>query len=288
MFKRYWIIAVALGLVATLGQAQSASQSAQGATSQQETPAEALPISISAEIVDDDEDAKTRERREKEARQREIDDLAAQQGMNAATQSMNEATQRMATDSRQMTIATWVGVALLVVTLLLTLQANRAAVKAATISLRSERPWLRVNVEPADVLHGSPVSVLMKLNLRIENCGKSPAHIERIYHRIEVQPTPTRLPDFAEYKMNETVFPSERMGDTTLGFEFTYQKCRYATFAVCVHYVDMLTNEKHWVKRRFDCFAGKGGGPFFFDREARLEVEEWGFYDDGEYQVDSK
>lgn len=80
--------------------------------------------------------------------------------MDAATRAKNDATQRMAADSRQMTIATWVGVALLVLILFLTLMANLAAVKAVWVTReigeKQVRPYLAFKIKnisaiPSDV-----------------------------------------------------------------------------------------------------------------------------------------
>lgn len=148
MPRGYGIAVIALGLVLSigLGQAQEPGGGAEGQTQQQQAPSQSLPLPFPVEIVEDQATTETRERGEREAAKREEDDLLAQQGMNAATQAMNEATQRMAYDSHQMTIATWIGVGLLTVTLLLTLQANRAAVAAVyateTTARDQLRPWL--------------------------------------------------------------------------------------------------------------------------------------------------
>jgi len=77
------------------------------------------------------------------------------------------------------------------------------------------------------------------------------------------------------------------MGNIGFGFEFSYHGGSRADFVACIHYVDLLTNEKHWVERKFTFFAGKGGGPFRFQNEISLGVSEWGLYDDGQYRVDS-
>ena len=145
---RSWVIAVAFGLIAVSGQAQEQAQSPSGQTESQQSPSQALPLPLPVEIVEDQATADARERSEKESEQREVKDLVAQQGMNAATQAMNIATQRMADYALYSTILVGVGTVLLVVTLLLTWQANRAAVKAVNITWEigkaQTKPYMRL------------------------------------------------------------------------------------------------------------------------------------------------
>ena len=120
------------------------------------------------------------QRGEAEARQREIDDLTAQQGMDAATRAINDATQRMAADSRQMTIATWVGVALLVLILFLTLMANLAAVKAVwvtrEIGKKQVRPYLAFKIKNISAIPSDGGSFAVEFTGKVRNSGKSPAY----------------------------------------------------------------------------------------------------------------
>lgn len=130
--------------------------------------------------------AESREHGEAEARQREIDDLVAQQGMNAATQAMNEATQRMADDSSDMVLATWVGVFLLTATLVLMIQANRAAVRAAKAAdetvkitreayLNERRPWLFIEAKPYEQVTIEDGIFKFGIFYSICNVGPTPA-----------------------------------------------------------------------------------------------------------------
>jgi len=155
MFKRYWIIAAAFGLaLSTSGQAQEQAESAQRKAGEQSQPSYDLPLPFPVEIIEDQAATDARNSRENESQNNEIADLEAQQGMNAATQAIKDATLDMRDYALASTVAVWVGTALLIATLFLSWGANRAAVRAATISLRTERPWLRFEVEPADTLHG--------------------------------------------------------------------------------------------------------------------------------------
>ncbi|HLP70087.1 MAG TPA: hypothetical protein VK181_21460 [Rhizobium sp.] len=139
MSKRYWISAIAFGLICSfsLGNAQEQKQSEQGKAAQQEKPAKSYPFPFPVEIIENQSAAEARERSEAESRQREIDDLVAQQGMNIATQAMNDATQRMVGLSEIQTWLVGIGTVLLFATLMLTIQANRAAVRAAEAADRT-------------------------------------------------------------------------------------------------------------------------------------------------------
>ncbi|MEC5292386.1 hypothetical protein VSX64_16965 [Aurantimonas sp. C2-6-R+9] len=127
--------------------------------------------------------AQVGERREEESAQREIEDLAAQQGMNAATQAMNDATQRMADYAWWSTLLVGIGTVLLVATLLLTLAANRAAVRAADAAFKANdlmkviaQHQLRAYLAPDNMSHarrvdGRHVDYILKL----KNFGQTPA-----------------------------------------------------------------------------------------------------------------
>lgn len=122
MSRIYWIFtsAIVLTLLSPLGQAQENAQSGQGQTTQEQKPTQTLPIPLPVDIVVDKASADARKRHEAVTRQHEIDDLAAQQGMNLATQAMNEATQRMAFYSLISTFFVGIGTILLFYTLWLT------------------------------------------------------------------------------------------------------------------------------------------------------------------------
>lgn len=148
MPRDYRIALIALGLIlfCASGQAQEQAGEREREAQQQQAPTQIAPIPLPIEIVEDQPAAEARERHEAEARQREIDDLIAQQGMNAATQAMNEATQDMRDDTRIQTWLIGTGTALLIATLLLTWQANRAAVRAVTVTEEIGQRQLRAYV----------------------------------------------------------------------------------------------------------------------------------------------
>lgn len=132
MSIRYWVAAVAFGLVGIVqsGQAQEETDNEQGQARQQERPAHSYPLPFPIEIIEDQTDADARKRREAEARQREIDDLIAQQGMNEATRAMNKATQEMRDYAYAQTWLVGIGTVLLFGTLWFAWQGNKAAFRA--------------------------------------------------------------------------------------------------------------------------------------------------------------
>lgn len=136
MSKCYWITAIVFGLLllAGSGQTQEETYNSQSQASQKQGPSQSPQLPFPVIVVEDEASTKARQRSEQEAAQRDVDDLAAQQGMNAATQAMNEATQRMALYSLISTILVGVGTALLMFTLYLTRQANEAAREAVEVT----------------------------------------------------------------------------------------------------------------------------------------------------------
>lgn len=205
MSFRTWIIAIAFGLIASLGQAQEQTQSPGGQAESEQTPTEALPLPFPVEIVEDQSATDARESREEEARQREIEDLVAQQGMNAATQAMNDATQRMAEYAFWSTVMVGIGTALLFVTLGLTWQANRAAVKAVEITeqigLDQLRPWMLgrgVTFFPNTDLTvgGKMFPEAMTFRANWHNTGQAPAIKTRVDIDFVIVPSGADIPPF--------------------------------------------------------------------------------------------
>jgi hypothetical protein len=137
MLKSRWIIAVALGLTITsaLGQTKEQAENTREETEEQQSPPTlSIASPLSVEIVEDQSAAQARQRREEESRQTEIADLAAQQGMNVATQSIERATRDMRDYAFYSTIAVWAGTVLLILTLVLSWMANRAAQAAVRVT----------------------------------------------------------------------------------------------------------------------------------------------------------
>ena len=132
------MLAVATGPIvnaSSLAQAQQQIDSTGGQTDQEQGPVVPdIPTPFPVQIVEDDTAADARQRSEEETRQREIADLAAQEGMNAATQAMNRATQRMAEYAFWSTVFVAIGTVLLIITLVLTWMAKRAAQAAIDVT----------------------------------------------------------------------------------------------------------------------------------------------------------
>lgn len=176
MSFRAWVIAVAFGIIAGLGQAQEQTDRPQGEAETQQEPTGAYPVPFPVVVVEDQATADARKRGEDESSQREIEDLAAQQGMNAATQAMNRTTQRMAEYAFWSTVFVAVGTALLVITLLLTWQANRAAVFAGRITQRIGEAQVRAYLHCKSAkykLSKESISAIVEF----ENTGQSPANV---------------------------------------------------------------------------------------------------------------
>lgn len=193
MSRIYWIFtsAIVLTLLSPQGQAQEKAQNSQRQTTQEQKPTQTLPIPLPVDIVVDKASADARERREAETRQHEIDDLAAQQGMNLATQAMNEATQRMAFYSLISTFFVGIGTILLFYTLWLTRQANRVAQSAVDVTDVIGKRQLRayISVLPLNVT-GVNVGEVPKAEFQISNDGQTPAYKVRQVSFIDILPHP--------------------------------------------------------------------------------------------------
>lgn len=165
-------------------------------------------------MVEDHAKAQAAEAREDEARQREIDDLVAQQGMNAATQEVNAATQRMADYAYWQTWLVLLGTVMLGVTLCLTNQANRSAQDAAVAAkaaIEAERPWCAVS--DVDTMHfmdsaidGVDVYRTVGVSINWKNFGRSPALHARLMRGFKIVASDDPIPNF------DFQFPDEGNG----------------------------------------------------------------------------
>ncbi|WP_293447027.1 hypothetical protein [Planktotalea sp.] len=186
MLKSCWVIAVAFGIVAfgSLGQAQEQKAEANKAPAQQQASSIELPNPFPVIVIESDKTTSARDREKNESRQREIDDLIAQQGMNSATQSIEAATRDMRDYSLYSTIFVGVGTILLLYTLGLTRSANNAAMRGAMASEKLlteiERPWVLfhvLDIQPTTA-RGEERGVIQNAiaaNVKTINCGRSPA-----------------------------------------------------------------------------------------------------------------
>ena len=163
---RYILIAVGLTIYAQLGQAQEDVQPTQPIQIENETPPNELPV-ITAES---DEVTKVSEQDQTESTQREIQDLIAQQGMDAAAQ-------RMADYAFWQTLLIFIGTIVLVWTLMQTRRANKLLAEA------NEDLRLRGENSTKAYVSGSKCSVRMPksskesyvFNITLKNDGGTPA-----------------------------------------------------------------------------------------------------------------
>jgi len=198
---RAWLLIAALGLIvaASLGQAQEQAQEAEWQTEPQQGPAQSLPRPFPIVIVEDDAAAEARQRQEEESRQREIEDLIAQQGMNAATQAMNAATQDMRDYALYSTIFIGIGTVLLVVTLYLTGQANRAAVESVAVTRRIGEAQTRAylsfdSIDAGYIAQADGEITGIRLRPNIRNTGQTPAYIRMTWGKVFIQAErPTKI-----------------------------------------------------------------------------------------------
>lgn len=176
MLKRYWIFAVAFGLTAASLQAQEQAQGGQDRAENQEQAAQEQPLGIPVRIIEDDEAAEARERRERVSAQREQDDLVAQQRMAEATEAMNTATESMKNAGWLSFGAVAIGTCLLIWTLFLTRDANKAARETVAITRKMGEAQTRayLSVKSVQVRRRVPERPLVTLN--IVNRGASPAY----------------------------------------------------------------------------------------------------------------
>jgi len=191
-----------------LGQAQDEEQGEQGQTATQQQPAPTLPIPLLVDIIEDEAAAEARKRREAEARQNEKDDLVAQQGMDRAAQAMQQYSY----------VQTWLigsGTALLIVTLLLTLQANLAAREAVKVTREIGEKQLRaylfldneLPIDPFRIAAGEPPHGMVN----IKNFGQTPAY--DIVCQRGAFDGPWPIPDNFEFPADDT---TEWAGGATL------------------------------------------------------------------------
>lgn len=262
MSKRYWGYFVAVGLIVlcSSGQAQDQSDQTNGSANQQQAPSDNSFTPIPIYVIEDQATADARERHEEEARQREISDLIAQEGMNAATQAMNEATQRMADYAWWSTFLVGIGTALLFVTLWLTRQANVAAQLAVRETRRIGEAQVRAYVawhscEVATVVsenHGATEIVQFAFRPQIQNTGQSPATLIDLYADFSIFDsgvTPTVSIDAAKSKTKDIIGAGNTFGMARQSMTFQeaisiYQGIKSAYLTGWGRYFDIFQDDK--------------------------------------------
>lgn len=172
MFRKHWIAVVALGLTALLsevGHAQSDEASgAEQQSAETEPEGNAPPLSVRVEILESETEAIARRASEQSTEQRELRELAAQEGVN-------EATARMANYAFWQTILIGIGTALLLYTLHLTRQANGAARQAVMVTQRIGEAQTRAYVGISDLEIRFDEDKDINIRPTFENFGQSPA-----------------------------------------------------------------------------------------------------------------
>lgn len=174
MSFRAWCLAAAIGLIATLGQAQENSGEPDREAEQEYGQIGVIPLPLPVEIVEEQPTADARERHEEEARQREIEDLAAQKGMYRAAQAMNALTKDMRDYALYSTIAVGFGTLLLFGTLSIALQQNRVTERLGRIQLR---PYVAVHAAKWGLGSNERPNAITDIQARIaiSNAGQTPA-----------------------------------------------------------------------------------------------------------------
>lgn len=211
MPKGYLFILLTLGLAlaAPLGQAQEQDVEVQETTTEGQGQPQILPLPIPVEIVESDAASDARQRSENEAKEREIRDLAAQEGVNAATQTMNEATQRMADYAFWSTVIVGVGTVLLFWTLYETRQANKAAASSIEAvqdaTFHELRPWImpqKPEIEKRNDFRlnesGEIIDVAYVFSIGWLNGGATPAIDVEVYSTIQTVQRGSDPPIFGE------------------------------------------------------------------------------------------
>lgn len=182
MSIRTWLYAVAFGVIlAGSAQAQQQTQATDDGTAIQSQASEPNPIGIPVRIIEDSESANARNRSERESTDREKDDLVAQERMADATEAMNEATQSMKNAAWWSFGAVAVGTALLTWTLIITRQANIAALavigSTEKFGIAQNRPYIQVMPTGAKSHwdESNENNILWKIQVLIHNSGATPA-----------------------------------------------------------------------------------------------------------------
>jgi hypothetical protein len=187
MFKRYGVFVLALGLMvsALSGQAQEQDKNSHGTATEEQSHPQIFTLPLLVEIIESDATADARQRSEDEAKEREIRDLAAQQGMHLATEAMNDATQRMAQYALWSTLIVGFGTALLFWTLWETRKANRSTQAAVEVTREIGQAQLRAYLDISDnTLELNWKTGYAHVKLVFKNSGQTPAYKVKLYYDV--------------------------------------------------------------------------------------------------------
>lgn len=196
-----WIAAIAFGLASFASPLSVESQEREAGngnwmTHAEQSPNQNSPWAIPVEIIENHAETEARQAREDRAEQRELDYLAAQKGVDKATQ-------KLATYAIYQTILIALGTAVLIYTLYLTRQANRAATRGAhaaegavSVTRRIGEAQVRAYITATPKDFGRPKEAFF-VDLTIKNCGQTPARNMALAADIKVLPYPHNRDGFS-------------------------------------------------------------------------------------------
>lgn len=176
MSKHFWILIISIGFFTSLGHAQEAAQHEQRQEKTEPASTQGRQLPFPVEIVENKAKADARQGRENEARQRDMRGLSAQESMNTATQAIKDATLDMRNYALYSNWLVAIGTGLLVATLWLTRQANRAAQNAVEVTREIGEAQIRayVNISSVDAT-SIQVGTNIPIKVGVKNYGATPA-----------------------------------------------------------------------------------------------------------------
>ncbi|MEX0956029.1 MAG: hypothetical protein WDZ83_12555 [Rhizobiaceae bacterium] len=218
---RFLIVALFMVLASPVHPQERGGDDGQGQAATEQQHSESAPWALPVDVIEDQAETDARKAREQRAEQRELNDLAAQQGMDSATQRMVEI-------AKWQNYATWLGSFLLFGTLLLMIQANRAAVQAANAAEAAVAETIRIGnaqIRAYLELHGESFPHERNLVrggkaiIGAKNVGSSPA----IGLHVRTQTFITSFPIAANFELpnnwagvgDDIVMPPSRSGSWT-------------------------------------------------------------------------
>ncbi len=187
MPRSYWIAAIAIGLALVASEKNAVAQEvpannvdehSRDSEEPEQPEINRLPDPLRVEIVVEDGEAQAARAHQEEAENREIRDIAAQEGMN-------EATRRMADLAFWQTILVAIGTVVLIYTLYLTRQANLAARQAVEVTRDIGEAQARgyLTAESAQFTSNADYAACQ---IEITNTGLSPANVTHILATLTV------------------------------------------------------------------------------------------------------
>lgn len=171
MSRRYWIALAAIGLSVLCAsvEAQEHQPEAASQAAEERDDDTGFPVPLPVQILEGETERDARLRREREARQLQTDDLAAQR-------AMNEASLRMARAAETQSWIVGIGTVLLLATVILTAWASYAAHEAVRVTRDLGRKQVCAYPGIQQVKVGtSHESLTANFLIQVHNAGQSPA-----------------------------------------------------------------------------------------------------------------